>query len=294
MITVGFPLQAIVQVVNDMVAPVLVIDAPATIIKAVFVAVKVLLTLLVNGAVLPFNLNVEVPLVVMVPEFVTEAPASTSIVEPVTVRLLPLLLLFMKEGFCNVAVDAESKDTEAVPVLVIFEPPFNVIVEAESEILPVLAIGTGLLPINDDDEFAIIEPALVTVVPPPKFKVDAVSFMLPVELFVNVTGLPVLIVEDELATIWPEFDNVPLPVIFNNEPVSVITPVLLLVMLPGLLVDMPVAEFDLMLPLLVSVALGPNDMAPLNTTVQPAPTVKTDGLPADDAAPNVTVFVPAN
>jgi hypothetical protein len=63
-----------VQVVNDMVAPVLVIDAPATIIKAVFVAVKILLTLLVNGAVLPFNLKVEVPLAVMVPEFVSEPP----------------------------------------------------------------------------------------------------------------------------------------------------------------------------------------------------------------------------
>lgn len=74
-ITVGFPLQAIVQVVNDIVAPVLVIDAPATIIKAVFVAVKVLLTLLVNGAVLPFNLKFEVPLTVIVPEFVIEPPA---------------------------------------------------------------------------------------------------------------------------------------------------------------------------------------------------------------------------
>ena len=292
--TVGLPLQATVQVVNDMVAPVLVIDAPATNIKAVFVAVKVLLTLLVNGAVLPFSLKVEVPLVVIVPEFVTEAPASTSMVDPVIVRLLPLLLLFIKDGFCNVAVEPESNETEAVPVLVIFEPPFNVIVEAESEILPVLAMGTGLLPIIDDEELAIIEPALLTVVAPPKFKVDAVSFILPVDVFENVTGLPVLIVEVELAMICPEFDKVPFPVIFNNEPVSVMMPVLLLVMLPGLLVDMPVAEFDLRLPLFVSVALGPNAMAPLNTTVQLEPMVKTDGLAADDAAPNVTVFVPAN
>jgi hypothetical protein len=215
-------------------------------------------------------------------------------VEPVIVRLLPLLLLFMKEGFCNVAVEPESKETEAVPVLEIFEPPFNVIVEAEREILPVFAIGTGLLPINDDEELAIIEPALLTVVPAPKFKVDDVSFILPVEVFENVTGLPVLIVDEEFAMIWPEFDKVPLAVIFNSEPVSVIMPVLLLVTLPGLLVDMPVAEFDLRLPLLVSVALGPNDIAPLNTTVQPAPMVKTDGLPADDAVPKVTVLVPAN
>jgi len=215
-------------------------------------------------------------------------------VDPVIVRLLPLLLLFMNDGFFSVAVEPESNETEAVPVFVIFEPPFNVIVEAESEMLPVFAIGTGLLPINDDEELAIIEPALLTVVPPPKFKVDAVSFILPVDVFENVTGLPVLIVEDELAMIWPEFDKVPFPVIFNNEPVSVMMPVLLLVMLPGLLVDMPVAEFDLRLPLLVSVALGPNAMAPLNTTVQLEPMVKTDGLAADDAAPNVTVFVPAN
>ncbi len=192
------------------------------------------------------------------------------------------------------AVDADSKETEAVPVLVIFEPPFNVIVEAESDILPVLAIGTGLLPMIEDAELAMIEPALLTVVPPPKFKVDAVNFILPVEVFENVTGLPVLIVDDELAIIWPEFDKVPLPAIFNNEPVSVMMPVLLLVMLPGLLVDMPAAEFDLRLPLLVSVALGLNDIAPLNTTVQPEPMVKTDGLPADDAAPKVTVLEPAN
>ena len=215
-------------------------------------------------------------------------------VDPVIVRLLPLLLLFMNDGFFSVAVEPESNETDAVPVFVIFEPPFNVIVEAESEMLPVLAMGTGLLPIIDDEELAIIEPALLTVVAPPKFKVDAVSFILPVDVFENVTGLPVLIVEVELAMICPEFDKVPFPVIFNNEPVSVMMPVLLLVMLPGLLVDMPVAEFDLRLPLLVSVALGPNAMAPLNTTVQLEPMVKTDGLAADDAAPNVTVFVPAN
>lgn len=215
-------------------------------------------------------------------------------VEAVIIKLLPLLLLFINEGFCRVAVEPESKETEAVPVLAIFEPPFNVNVEAESDMLPVLVIGTGLLPIKEDEELAVIEPALLTVVPPPKFKVDAVNLILPVEVFVNDTGLPVLIVDDELAMIWPEFDRVPFPLMLSSEPVKVIIPVLLLVILPGLLVEMPLAEFDLRLPLLVSVALGPNDIAPLNTTVHPAPIVNVDGLAADDAAPNVTVFVPAN
>lgn len=62
------------QDVNDMVAPVLVIDAPATIIKAVFAAVNVLFILLVNGAVFPFSLKFDVPLTVMVPEFVIAPP----------------------------------------------------------------------------------------------------------------------------------------------------------------------------------------------------------------------------
>ena len=74
-ITVGLPLAAIVHDVNDMVAPVLVIDEPETMIKAVLVAVNVLLTLLVSGAVLPFSLKFDVPLTVMVPEFVIEPPA---------------------------------------------------------------------------------------------------------------------------------------------------------------------------------------------------------------------------
>ena len=75
MITVALPLQAIVHDVNDIVAPVLVIDEPATIIKAEFAAVNVLLTLLVSGAVLPFNLKVDVALTAIAPEFVIEAPA---------------------------------------------------------------------------------------------------------------------------------------------------------------------------------------------------------------------------
>jgi len=74
-ITVALPLQAIVHDVNDIVAPVLVIDEPATIIKAEFAAVNVLLTLLVSGAVLPFNLKVDVALTAIAPEFVIEAPA---------------------------------------------------------------------------------------------------------------------------------------------------------------------------------------------------------------------------
>lgn len=131
------------------------------------------------------------------------------------VRALPLLLLLMNEGFCNVAVEPESKETEAVPVLVMFEPPFNVIVEADNDILPVLAIGTGLLAINDDDELAVIEPALVTVVPPPKFKVDAVSVMLPVDVFEKATGLPLAMVELDLAIICPELLMLVFALIFS-------------------------------------------------------------------------------
>ncbi|MEO6980831.1 MAG: hypothetical protein ABI113_20720, partial [Mucilaginibacter sp.] len=159
---------------------------------------------------------------------------------------------------------------------------------------PVLAIGTGLLPVIVDVEFAVIVPALVTVVPDPQFNVDPVSVMLPVDVFENATGLPLMIVDPDLAIICPELLMLVLPLIFNCDAVNVIMPVLLLVMLPGLLVEIPEAELDLRLPLLVSTALGPNDIAPLNTTVHPAPMVKTDGLAADDAAPKVTVLVPAN
>jgi len=211
-ITVGLPLQFMVHLVNDMVAPVLVICAPATIMTAVFVAVNVLFILLVNAAVFPFSLKFEAPLNIIVPE------------------------------------------------LVIVEPPFNVTVEAESDILPVLVIGTALLPINEDEKPAMIEPALLTVVPPPKFKADAVSFIVPVEVFVNVTGLLVV----------------------------------LLVILPGLFVDMPAAEFDLKLPLLVNVVPEPNAKAPLNIAVHPAPTVNVDRPLTDELPPKVTWLVPAN
>ena len=62
------------QDVNDIVAPVFVIDEPATIINAALAAVKVLFTLLVNGAVLPLSLKFDVPLTVIVPEFVIDPP----------------------------------------------------------------------------------------------------------------------------------------------------------------------------------------------------------------------------
>jgi hypothetical protein len=189
-ITVGLPLQFMVQDVNNIVAPVLVIDAPATIINAVFVAANVLFILLVNEAVFPVNLKFEAPLTTIMPELVI----------------------------------------------------------------------TALLLVNEDEELATIEPALLIMVPLLKFKADAVSFILPVKVFVNVTGLPVP----------------------------------LLVVLPGSLVDMPVAEFDLRLPLLVNVALEPNAKAPLNIVVHRAPMVNVDKVFTDDAPPKVTWLVPAN
>ncbi|MEO6633809.1 MAG: hypothetical protein ABIN13_18850 [Mucilaginibacter sp.] len=210
------------------------------------------------------------------------------------VKLLPLLLLFIKAGFCKVAVEPESNETEAVPVLVIFEPEFKFKVDADRLIDPVLAIGTALLPVIVDVEFAVIVPALVTVVPDPQFNVDPVSVMLPVDVFENATGLPLMIVDPDLAIICPELLMLVLPLIFNCDAVNVIIPVLLLVMVPGLLVDMPVAEFDLRLPLLVRVAVEPNAKAPLNTAVHPAPMVRVARPPTDDAPPKVTWLVPAN
>lgn len=71
-------------------------------------------------------------------------------------------------------------------------------------------------------------------------------------------------------------------------------PVLLLVIVPGLLEEMPPAEFDLRLPLLVRVTVEPRAKVPLNTAVHPAPIVKVDKAFIVDAPPKVTCLVPAN